>query len=91
MSRVFANGLGDRGSVPGRFILKTFKMVLDADLLSNPQCKVRIKGNVEQSMEKGCALPNTSVLWLLKRGSSGSPSTKVANFILLLIASWSCF
>ena len=30
MVRVFANDPGDRGSVPGRVIPKTHKMVLDA-------------------------------------------------------------
>ncbi len=30
MSRVFANGPGDRGSIPDRVIPKTQKMVLDA-------------------------------------------------------------
>ena len=34
MSRVFANGLGDRGSVPDRVISKTSKMVLDAALFN---------------------------------------------------------
>ena len=34
MSRVFANGPGDRGSIPGRVIPKTQKMVFDAALLS---------------------------------------------------------
>ena len=34
MDRVFANGLGDRGSIPCRDIPKTQKMVLDASLLS---------------------------------------------------------
>ena len=34
MSRVFANGPGDRGSIPGRVIPKTQKMILDAALLS---------------------------------------------------------
>ena len=34
MSRVFANGLGDQGSIPGQVIAKTLKMVLDAALLS---------------------------------------------------------
>ena len=34
MSRVFANGPGDRGSVPGRVIPKTQKVVLDAALLN---------------------------------------------------------
>ena len=44
MSRVFANGSGDQGSIPGRVIPKTQKkMVFDAALLSTPQCKVRVK------------------------------------------------
>ena len=47
--RVFANGLGDLGSIPGRVIPKTQKMVLDASLLSTQHYKVRIKGKVEQS------------------------------------------
>ena len=34
MSRVFANGPGDRGSIPGRVMPKTQKMVLDAALLN---------------------------------------------------------
>ena len=34
MSRVFTNGLGDWGSIPGRVIPKTQKMVLDAALLN---------------------------------------------------------
>ena len=33
ISRVFVNGLGDQGSIPGRVIPKTQKMVLDAALL----------------------------------------------------------
>ena len=46
MVRVFANGPGDRGSIPGRVIPKTQKMVLDAALLSTQHYKVRIKGKV---------------------------------------------
>ena len=34
MIRVFANGPGDLGSIPGRVIPKTQKMVLDASLLN---------------------------------------------------------
>ena len=34
MSTVFAHGLGDRGSHPGRVMSKTKKMVLDAALLN---------------------------------------------------------
>ena len=49
--RVFANGPGDLGSIPGRVIPKTQKMVLDASLLNTQHYKVRIKGKVKQSRE----------------------------------------
>ena len=49
--RVFTNGPGDLGSIPGRVIPKTQKMVLDASLLNTQHYKVRIKGKVEQSRE----------------------------------------
>ena len=49
--RVFANGPGDLGSIPGRVIPKTQKMVLDASLLNTQHYEVRIKGKVEQSRE----------------------------------------
>ena len=51
MRRVFANGPGDRGSIPGQVIPKTQKTVLYATLLSTQYYKVRIKGKVEQSRE----------------------------------------
>ena len=47
VGRVFANSLEDLGSIPGRVIPKTFKMVLDASLLNTQQYKVRIEGKVE--------------------------------------------
>ena len=53
MSRVSANGLGDRGSIPGLVIPKTQKMVLDVALLNTQHYKVRIKGKVEQSRQWG--------------------------------------
>ena len=34
VGRVFANGPGDLGSIPGRDIPKTFKMVLDTSLFN---------------------------------------------------------
>ena len=43
MSWVFANGPGNRGSIPGRVIPKTKKMVLDVTLLNTQHYKVRIK------------------------------------------------
>ena len=54
-------GPGDQGSIPGRVIPKTLKMVLDTSLLYTQQYNVRIKGKVEQSMERCSALPYTSV------------------------------
>ena len=59
--RVFANDLGDLGSILGRVIPNTFKMVLDSSLFNTQQYKVRIKGKVEQSRERSSALPYTSV------------------------------
>ena len=40
MVRVFANGMGDLGSIPGRVIPKTQNMVLDAILLNTQHYKV---------------------------------------------------
>ena len=59
--RVFANGPGNLGSIPGRVIPKTQKMVLDASLLNTQHYKVRIKGKVKQSRERISALPYTLV------------------------------
>ena len=50
-----SNGLGDWGSIPGRVIPKTLKMVFDAALLKIQHYKARIKGKVEQSWE--CSAP----------------------------------
>ena len=58
MVRVFANGLGDRGSIPGQVIPKTKK---NASLLNTQQYKVGLKGKVEQSKERSSALPYTLV------------------------------
>ena len=60
VGRVFANGLGDQGSIPGCIIPKTLKMGLDTSLLNTQQYKVRIKGKVEQSKKRSSALPYTS-------------------------------
>ena len=58
---VFANGPEDQGSIPGRVIPKTQKMVLDAALLSTQHYKLTIKGKVVQFREGCSALPYTSV------------------------------
>ena len=68
MSRGFANGLGELGSIPGRVIPKTQKMVLDAALLNTQHYKVKIKGKVEQSKERSSALSNTWLRWNINIG-----------------------
>ena len=56
VGRVFANGQGDLGSIPGSVIPKTLKMVLDTSLFNNQRYKVRIQGKVDQSRERSSAL-----------------------------------
>ena len=46
VGRVFANGPEYLGSIPGRVIPKTLKMVLDTSLFNTRQYKVRIKDKV---------------------------------------------
>ena len=52
LSTVFANGLGDWGSILGQVIPKTQKMALDPAFLNTQHYKVSIKGKVEQSRER---------------------------------------
>ena len=52
VGRVFANGLGDLGSIPGRVIPKTLKMVLDTFLLNTQQYKVSFKSKNGAVQEK---------------------------------------
>ena len=61
ISRVFTNGKQNYGSIPGRIIPKTQKMLFDIDLLSTQHYKARIKGEVEQSREWSSTLPYTLV------------------------------
>ena len=61
MNRVFSNGPGDQGSIPGRVLLKTQKMVLDATFLNIQHYKIRIKGKMEQSKEWSSAISYPSV------------------------------
>ena len=79
MGRVFANGPRDLGSIPGRVIPKTLKMVLDTSLLSTQQYKVCIKGKVEQSREKSSVLPYTSAI---EKRAFWSLLPTVTNFYL---------
>ena len=58
---VFTNGPGDLGSIPHCVISKTLKTVLDTSLLNTQHYIVRIKGKVEQSLERSSVLPYVSV------------------------------
>ena len=80
VGRVFANGPGDLGSISGRVILKTFKMVLDTSLLKTQHYKVHIKGKVELSRERSSALPK-----LLKREPSVHPRLQSPTLLYLYI------
>ena len=82
---MFANGPGDLGSIPGRVIPKTLKMVLDTTLLNTQHYKVRFKGKVEQSWEWSSALPLHLGVVAIEKGAFGSPSTMVANFLLYTV------
>ena len=63
---VFANGPGDRSSIPGRVTPKTLKMVLNTSLFNTQQYKVRINGKVEQSRERSSAPLHLSVVAIEK-------------------------
>ena len=82
---MFANGPGDLGSIPGRVIPKTLKMVLDSALLNTLQYKVRIKDKVEQSRERSSAPLHLGVI-AIEKGAFGAPSTTVANITYLLVS-----
>ena len=79
IGRVFANGLGDLGSIPGHVIPKTLKMLLDSSLLNTQQYKVCIKGKVEQFREKSTAPLQLSVV-AIEKGAFWLPSITIANF-----------
>ena len=59
--RVFANGPGDLGSILGRVIPKTQKILFDASLLNTHHYGVGINGKVAQSRERSRAFPYTTV------------------------------
>ena len=73
VGRVFANGLGDLGSIPGRVIPKTLKMVLVTSLLNTQQYISRVKWS---NPGKGVVAVEKGAFWL--------PSTTVANNFALM-------
>ena len=87
VGRVFANGPGDLGSIPGRFIPKTLKMVLDTSLLNTQQYKVHIIGKMEQSRERSSALPLHLGVVAIEKGAFWLPSTEGRQLYLLYCSS----
>ena len=81
MGESFANCPGDLGSVSGRVIQKTLKMVLDTSSLNTQQYKVRVKSKVGQSRERSSALPLDLGVVAIEKEAFYSPSTTVVNFI----------
>ena len=66
--RVFANGLRDRVSIPGRVILKTQKILLDVSWLNTQHYAVRIKCK-RSNPEKRVAPYHTPWLSSYRKGS----------------------
>ena len=75
--RGFANGPGHWGSIPGRVIPKTPKMLFDTALLNTQHYKVRIK--VEQSREWSSAPPEHLNVVAIKKGAYGTHMTGFAD------------
>ena len=84
MDNVFANGLGDQGSIPGRVIPKTQKMVLDASLFNTQYYKAHIKDKVEPIQGKEVHSPLHLSVVAIEKGDFGSSLTTVANFIFTI-------
>ena len=78
MSRVFTNGPGDRGLIPGRVIPKTLKLYLMPPCLA--LSIIRYVSRVKWSNPgNGVALSLHLGVVAIEKGAFGSPSTMVAN------------
>ena len=82
--RMFVNGPGDWGSISGRVIPKTQKMVLDAALLNTQYYKLRIKGKVEQSREWCSTFLYTLVSYPFKKEPSDRPRLQSPTLLLYI-------
>ena len=87
VGRVFTNGPGDRGSIPGRIITKIQTVIIDISLLNTQHKKVRIKGKWF-NLGKGVAPSRHLSVVAIKKGAFGSPSTMVANFAYIYNAKY---
>ena len=75
MVRMFANGPGNRDSVPARVMPKTQKRILDASFLSNQYYKVLIKSKCSNPGKAEAHFPPTVVA--IEKRTFGSPSNTV--------------
>ena len=78
--RVFANDPGDLGSMTGRVIPKTLKMVLDTYLLNTQQYEDMYRGESDTIQEKELCPSLHLGIAAIEKGAFLSPSTAVANF-----------
>ena len=80
MGRVLTNGPGDLGSITGRVVPKTLKMVLHTSLLNTQRNKVHTKGKVEQTiLGKELSPPLNLGVVAIEKETFWSPSTTVTN------------
>ena len=90
VGREFANGSGDRGSIPGRVIPNTLIMVLDTSLLNTQQYKVRsrVKWSNQEKGVAPCSTPCCSSYWkgsLLVALDKRSPTLLTYIYIYIYI------
>ena len=82
MVRVFASDPGDLGSIPGRVIPKTQKILLDASLLNTSI--IRYGSRVKWSNPGKGVAPSLHIgVVAIEKGAFESPSTKVIKFTYL--------
>ena len=84
MVRIFAKGPGNRGSIPGRIIVRTQNMVLDASLLSTQHYKVRIKGKLRNPRKREAPSSTTRCCRYVKRKPLGRPELQSANIYIYI-------
>ena len=81
---VFANGPGDRDSIPGWVMPKTQKVVLDASLINTQHYKVQIKSKWSYTGKGERLLQYLGVL-AIEKGAFGLPLTMVGQLIYIYI------
>ena len=82
MVRMFTNGPGDRGSIPGRAMPKNQKMVLDASLtLSVIRYGQRVSGAIQRN--EYCSHLHLGVV-AREKEAFGSPSTTVGQLYIYI-------